>query len=114
MWILEEIEDLGKLYASLPDMDIDEYITSEMREAMFNEGANTIAYFNLRNYMIVPKHTRPRKTIRCVRLLDQDFNAGKWLESIIEQLTYVQSGFDIHMGFSFIAMKGYNTNINFL
>ena len=99
MWLNSEIESLAKLYENLEDENIADLIPSEALTAINNYGPLTL--MNLRNYMLVPKHTKNPKTIRLTRL-SQNLDLANWLEQI--QSAIVPSfPMRIEIGYSFLA-----------
>ena len=99
MWLKSEIDELAKLYGELEDELVTDYLSTEALSAIQNCGPFTI--YNLRNWMLVPKHNKNPKTLRLTRLC-KSLDLEDWLMQIQQKIN-PSFPITIEIGFSFLA-----------
>ena len=115
MWTSYEIKQVQAMYEKLEEETLEDILPSDLIEvikedygkAYMNIRYRLILYiFNilLRNHYFEPKHKRGFKTLRFVRLMNDEFNPGTFLKQLIPHLT-VGIDIEINVGFSFMGVQ---------
>ena len=103
MFLKSEITDFNSLYANVNDDNIEDFLDDREVELIKQKG---LTYYNLRNYLFVPKHhEKLGSTIRFQRLWTDDFDLGKWLNQIGDELA-ISPDTTIEISNSFICKVG--------
>ena len=105
MYTESEIKKLNGLYSKIPTQIPEDFLDDAEVELIRDKG---LSYYNIRNYLFVPKHHKKAETtIRFQRLM-LDFDLGDWLKQIAYNIRYTPDML-IEIGFSFIVKVGIDT-----
>ena len=104
MFLIDEIELLGKYAYASPHYDLEDFLNTEEVEAIQDGGTRAQT---LLQRIFVPKHKAQLKTIRLSHLMVPELQVDDWLLGLAECLRF-DSPVTINIGFSYLVWKPEN------
>ena len=103
MWLIDELEMCKKLYDTVPNTQLNDFLTPDEISTI---GDKPIAFYNLRNRVLTPKGKSIYKTstVTFQRLWDDNLKFGFWLDSIASTVMFAKHS-HVEIGFSFLCWQ---------
>ena len=103
MWLVDELEMCKKLYDTVPNIQLNDFLTPDEISTI---GDKPIAFHNLQNRALTPKGKSIYKpsTVTFQRLWDDDIKFESWLDSIASTVMFTKHT-HVEVGFSFLCWQ---------